>query len=127
MDTIEERLHDTSKTCFDCYEVWSKDKKNPDARSKLHEAIHELRKVASRLEIELAANERSEAQKPIPIPPHRDAKRRSRKDHDAESNLGNVAEAQPHDQDDGQGPSRKRTAGGGRRSKGPKKSSEGNG
>jgi hypothetical protein len=78
MDQIEERLRETSEKCFNCYETWQQNKKSSDAREALQEAIHELRKVASRLEIELAISERDEmAQKPIPIPPHRDAKRRN--------------------------------------------------
>lgn len=89
MDKIEQRLHDSSKNCFECYEAWAKDKKNVDAREKLQESVHELRRVASRLEIELAISERDEmTQKPIPIPPHRDANRKSRKD----DNIGNKAE-----------------------------------
>ena len=76
-DNIEERLHDTSKTCFECYQAWANDKKGAEPREKLLEAIHELRKVASRLEIELAVSERDEMTKtPIPIPPHRDAHKR---------------------------------------------------
>lgn len=79
MDKIEERLHDTSKNCFECYEAWAKNKKDVDTREKLQEAIHELRRVASRLEIELATSERDEMTKrPLPIPPHRDAQRGKR-------------------------------------------------
>lgn len=78
MDEIEKRLKETSEACFSLYESWLKDKKNADAREALQDSIHELRKVASRLEIELAVSDRDEmAKKPIPIPPHRDAKRRS--------------------------------------------------
>ncbi len=78
MDEIEKRLRETSETCFTSYEAWRKDQKNGAARETLQDAVHELRKVASRLEIELAVSERNEmAQKPIPIPPHRDATRRS--------------------------------------------------
>lgn len=78
MDEIEKRLRETSDACFKSYEGWRKDQKNGEARESLQDAIHELRKVASRLEIELAVSERNEmAQRPIPIPPHRDAKHRS--------------------------------------------------
>ena len=80
MDNIEERLHDTSKNCFECYQAWAKDKKGQPEREKLLEAIHELRKVASRLEIEHAISERDEMTKnPIPVPPHRDARRKGQK------------------------------------------------
>ena len=78
MDEIEQRLRETSENCFKSYEAWRKDQKNGSVRETLQDAIHELRKVASRLEIELAVSERNElTQKPIPIPPHRDAKHRS--------------------------------------------------
>ena len=81
MDEIENRLRETSDNCFKSYELWRKDQKNGQVRESLQDAIHELRKVASRLEIELAVSERNEmAQKPIPIPPHRDAKHRSGND-----------------------------------------------
>ena len=72
MDEIEKRLRETSENCFKSYEAWRKEQKNGPVRESLQDAIHELRKVASRLEIELAVSERNEmAQKPIPIPPHR--------------------------------------------------------
>lgn len=77
MDEIEKRLREGSEACYNCYEAWKKNQKDGKAREDLQEAIHELRKIASRLEIELAISERDEmAQKPIPIPPHRDAQRR---------------------------------------------------
>ncbi|MCK6419139.1 MAG: hypothetical protein L6Q57_09460 [Alphaproteobacteria bacterium] len=79
MDEIKTRLRETSDACFKCYESWSANKKDSATREALLEAIHELRKVASRLEIEVAVSERDEmALRPIPIPPHRDAQRRGR-------------------------------------------------
>ncbi len=89
MDKIEERLHDSSKKCFDCYEAWSKDNKDIKAREDLREAIHELRKVASRLEIDLAVSERGEiTQKPLAVPSHRDSQRRD----PSGDNVGNSLE-----------------------------------
>lgn len=77
MDEIEKRLREGSENCYNCYESWKNNQKDAGIREALQEAIHELRKIASRLEIELAISERDEmAQKPIPIPPHRDAQRR---------------------------------------------------
>lgn len=77
MEEIEKRLRESSDICFSSFVAWHKNKKDGAARESLQDAIHELRKVASRLEIELAISERDEmAQKRIPIPPHRDAKRR---------------------------------------------------
>ena len=78
MSEVKDRLKSTSEESLKQYEVWSENKKDAKAREALTEAIHELRKVASRIEIELAATERSEnTQKPIAIPPHRDARKRS--------------------------------------------------
>ena len=77
MDDVEKRLRETADACISSYSAWKANQKNGEIRETLMEAIHELRKVASRLEIELAINERNEmAQKPIPIPPHRDARQR---------------------------------------------------
>lgn len=72
MDDIQERLKETSQNCISSYEKWAGNKKDRPSAESLQEAIHELRKVSSRLEIELAISERDEmALKPIPIPPHR--------------------------------------------------------
>ena len=88
MDEIDKRLKETSEACLKAYEAWNKDKKDGKAREVLQETVHELRKVASRLEIEVAVSERDEmTQKPIPIPPHRDSGKRGRDD-----NRGNRAE-----------------------------------
>lgn len=77
MDEIEQRLRETADNCIKAYEVWGKSKKNAEARERLQEAVHELRKVAARLEIEVAVSERDEmTQRHIPIPPHRASRRR---------------------------------------------------
>ena len=77
MDEIETRLKETSENCIKAYESWTGAKKNPEKREKLQEAMHDLRKVAARLEIEIALSEREDmAQRPIPIPPHRSSNRR---------------------------------------------------
>lgn len=76
MDEVGKRLQETSENCTKYYEAWSKDKKNPETRETLQEAIHELRKVASRLEIEVAVSERDEmTDRPLPIPSHRSNQR----------------------------------------------------
>lgn len=86
-DETDKRLRETADECIKAYEAWMKSKKDFGARENLMEALHELRKVASRLEIEVAVSERDEmTQRPIPIPPHRAAQGR----HQAE---GNEAEA----------------------------------
>lgn len=77
MDDISKRLEETSAACAKALEAWNKDKKDREARGELQESVHELRKVASRIEIDVAVSERDEmTQKPIPIPSHRDAHRR---------------------------------------------------
>ncbi len=123
MDDIKQRLQETSENCFKCYEAWAADKKTLKAREDLQEAVHELRKVASRLEIEIAVSERSDmSQKPIPIPHHRDARRRNVEegnDMDDEDNSGNG---------NGNGnPGSSAHQGGVRRSSGPRRRSQGGG
>ena len=77
MDEIAKRLSETSAQCLAALDTWAKDKKNGEAREALNESVHELRKVASRLEIEMAVSERDEmTQRPIPIPAHRDGRKK---------------------------------------------------
>ena len=72
MDEILKRLQETAQSCAQTYEEWRGKKTDSKAQESLQSAIHELRKVASRLEIELAVRERQDiANKPIPIPSHR--------------------------------------------------------
>lgn len=92
MDEIAARLKNTTDSCLEAYNVWHKDKKATEPTADLKEAVHELRKVASRLEIEIAKNEREElAQRPIPIPPHR-SKRKIHKSSEANGNSAGPAE-----------------------------------
>lgn len=95
MDDIEQRLKDATDVCLKCHAEWDKNKKDGKTREGLMEAVHELRKVAARLEIEIAISERDEmASKPIPIPAHRSNKRRQ-SENNGEDNLGNVDAGQP--------------------------------
>ncbi len=72
MDDIQARLTETSENCLKAHSAWAEKKKDLKAQGDLASAIHELRKVSSRLEIELALSERDQmAAKPIPIPSHR--------------------------------------------------------
>lgn len=72
MDDIKERLSAASEECLNRYTTWEASKKDAQAREALQEAIHELRKVASRFEIDIAISEREESSKRhIPIPAHR--------------------------------------------------------
>ncbi|HRQ61554.1 MAG TPA: hypothetical protein PLO23_08615 [Alphaproteobacteria bacterium] len=99
MSEIKARLVTASEATVKAYDKWSGDQKNGASREGLQEAIHELRKVASRLEIELAISERDQnAAKPIAIPPHRAARGRSNGDGGADESLGNSAY---DDEDDG--------------------------
>lgn len=71
-ENIKERLEETSKNCIEAFSTWNDNKKDAKAQEDLHGAIHELRKVSSRLEIELAISERDQmTSKPLPIPAHR--------------------------------------------------------
>ena len=49
MDEIEKRLREGSENCFNHYEAWKTNQKDSKARESLQESIHELRKIASRL------------------------------------------------------------------------------
>jgi hypothetical protein len=72
MEDIATRLKEASQTCLEAFSAWEGKKKDSKAQEELHSAIHELRKVSSRLEIELAISERDQmTSKPIPIPAHR--------------------------------------------------------
>lgn len=89
MEEIEQRLKDATDSCLKTHAAWNGNRKDGKAREALMEAVHELRKVAARLEIEIAISERDEmASKPIPIPAHRSNKR---KQHDnGDDNRGNT-------------------------------------
>lgn len=79
MDEIKERLNATSEKTVEAYVKWIESDKDGKVMVELQDAIHELRKVASRVEIEMAVSERKElAQRPMDIPPHRSQKNRNR-------------------------------------------------
>ena len=79
MSDIETRLKETSAACLAAYTEWSNAKKDSAKREALLDAVHELRKAAARVEIEVAVAEGSESgQKKIPIPEHRSAKHRGK-------------------------------------------------
>ena len=80
MEDVQNRLKDTSAICLEAHKKWEENKKDKPARESLQEAIHESRKVISRLEIELAISEREEmTSKPIPVPQHRSHNRQPQK------------------------------------------------
>lgn len=107
MEETQQRLKDAAEACIKAYEIWGASKKNAEAREQLQEAVHELRKVAARLEIEMASSERDEmTQRPIAVPPHRASRPRN-------AEIGNelpdfITEGRPEQDDaaeDGQQPS----------------------
>lgn len=78
MDDIQTRLNETSQNCLVAYEAWDKDRQDKKSQEELHAAIHELRKVSSRLEIDLAVSERNQSTaKPLPIPAHKSSNKNS--------------------------------------------------
>lgn len=90
MDEIEKRLRDVADNCIKAYLAWHTAKKDAESRETLQDAIHELRKVSARLEVEIAVSERDEmALRPIPIPPHRATRKRQGEDDDNGDNAGN--------------------------------------
>ena len=110
MEDISKRLEETSAACAKALEAWHKDKKDRETRGALQESVHELRKVASRIEIDVAVSERDEmTQKPIPIPSHRDSnKHRGNKNDDR----GNRAPKGDGNKPSRKGPPPKKAAGG---------------
>ncbi len=77
MDEIEKRLRESTDACIKSFESWVSASKNLESREALMEAMHEVRKVISRVEIEIAISERDRlGSRPIPIPPHRSQRKR---------------------------------------------------
>ena len=112
MEDISKRLEETSAACAKALDAWHKDKKDRETRGALQESVHELRKVASRIEIDVAVSERDEmTQKPIPIPSHRDSHKRGGNKND---DRGNRAPKSDGGHKSGRkGPPPKKSAGGG--------------
>jgi hypothetical protein len=89
---VEQRLQETAAVCLSSLEAWKKDLKDEDAREKLLEAVHELRKVCARLEVDIAMSDRKNINaKHIPIPEHK-SKTEKRKDQKPLSEILPVAE-----------------------------------
>jgi len=106
MDEIKQRLTEASEACITTYEAWRAKSGDSAAREALQEAVHELRKVGARLEIELAVSDRkTHGNEPIPIPSHRAARMRPEGDMpDDEGNRHNGARER-----DGNRPNRDRS------------------
>ena len=72
MDNIKDRLKTASDATIKAYDDWFEVQKDAAKRTDLQEAIHELRKSVSRIEIDIAVSERGQGtQKPLPIPSHK--------------------------------------------------------
>lgn len=127
MDEIGQRLKESAEACYKSYEAWRKSEKDNGARTALQDAVHELRKIGSRIEIELAVSERNEmAQKPIPIPPHRDARGRHQSGpSDMDDDIGNAQNERPKQSGGGGQRRPQRTSLGGSQG-GPRKEASGN-
>lgn len=104
-DDIAKRLREATDACLKAYEEWSGDRKKGEVREALMESVHELRKVAARLEIEIAISERDQmASKPIPIPPHRSKKRSQENNNGGGGNGGpEIEQKKPRRQKTGSG------------------------
>ena len=89
---VDLRLQECAAMCLKSLDAWKKDQKDTEAREKLMEAVHELRKVASRIEIDIAMVERVNTNaKRIPIPEHK-SKMENNKDQKPLSEILPVAE-----------------------------------
>lgn len=97
MDEMEKRLREATDNCLKAHESWRTDQRNTESREKLMECVHELRKIAARLEIEIAISERDAmGSRPIPIPPHRSARKQGAEGMEEEDNsVGNRSENGP--------------------------------
>lgn len=107
MEETQQRLKDAAEACIKAYDAWGGSKKNAEAREQLQEAVHELRKVAARLEIEMASSERDEmTQRPIAVPPHRASRpRHAEIGNELPDFITDGRQDQSDDGDDGQQPS----------------------
>lgn len=75
VDATEGRLRETARGCLSAYRGWRQGP-GENTLQGLSDAVHELRKVLSRIEIDMSASRREEqAIRPIPIPAHRSARR----------------------------------------------------
>lgn len=95
MDEVAQRLKDASDACLKAYDTWSKSQNNVEYRESLAEAVHELRKVASRLEIQMAVSERDEsAAERLAIPEHKARKGKRPEAMDDDDGIGNSNDEQ---------------------------------
>jgi hypothetical protein len=104
MSDVQQRLKESSESCLQCYDTWNDNKKSSDVREQLQESIHELRKVASRIEIEIAISERdSMSDRPIPIPSHRSKSKNQGAGESIVPDRGDMDDSDDHNNGGGKG------------------------
>lgn len=102
------RLRASAETCIAAFEKWQDNRKDLAVRETLAEAIHEMRKVTSRIEIEMAVSERDAvSSRPLPIPPHRASRPKAGDGHDRSDNTDHADDA-AQDSAPSQKPARRR-------------------
>lgn len=100
---VKDRLSEATANCLKAFDAWESKKKDSQIRENLREAVHELRKVAARLEISVAVSERDEiTSKPIPIPSHRSSRKGGGGENGNNSHDHGQAQAQGQGGDDNQ-------------------------
>ncbi len=78
VDAIEARLRETARGCLVAYRGWRQAPGETSVQT-LNDAVHELRKVLARVEIDISASRREEPSvRPIPVPAHRAARQQQR-------------------------------------------------
>ena len=88
-----QRLQETAAKCLSSLEKWNGDLNDNEAREALLDAVHELRKVTSRLEIDIAMNDRKATNsRPLPIPEHKSKMEKKAKNQRPLSEILPVAE-----------------------------------
>jgi len=76
VDAVEARLRETARGCLVAYRGWRQTPGEVSVQA-LNDAVHDLRKVLARIEIDMSASRREEqALRPIPVPAHRAARPR---------------------------------------------------
>lgn len=110
MTEITDRVRKATDECLGKYESWISNKGDHKSREEMLDALHELRKAAARLEIEMAISERDRlGNNPIPIPSHK----ASKKPRKPSGDKGNNAPKDDGDNDDkGKRSDNKKAAGG---------------
>jgi len=115
MDEIEKRLRESTEAFIKNFENWVKNGKNLETREVLMESMHEVRKVVSRVEIEIAISERDRlGSRPLPIPPHRSSRKNEGADID-DADFNSASDDADDNQGNGDAPRRSGPPRGGRR------------